>query len=207
MSVGVLVLQTKTITQVTSWTIGEEFTCTPGPIATAKLFMVAATMCGTTMNYIIFTTINIKTMKTYIGTKQVKAEPMDELAAVEKGYARKNEDNHEWRQGYHVQYANPDGSTYDSWSPKDVFERSYNVCDEEQIAMVCFPLTNRSINKAVSLLTIGGADDKTLEEVAAKMENLKKKGFAIVPSKIYNTGDEGQQFEMMVPLLALGISL
>lgn len=38
-------------------------------------------------------------MKTYIGTKQVKAEPMDELAAVEKGYARKNEDNHEWRQG------------------------------------------------------------------------------------------------------------
>lgn len=146
-------------------------------------------------------------MKTYIGTKQVKAEPMDELAAVEKGYARKNEDNHEWRQGYHVQYANPDGSTYDSWSPKDVFERSYNVCDEEQIAMVCFPLTNRSINKAISLLTIGGADDKTLEEVAAKMEDLKKKGFAIVPSKIYNTGDEGQQFEMMVPLLALGISL
>lgn len=46
-------------------------------------------------------------MKTYIGTKQVKAEPMDELAAVEKGYARKNEDNHEWRQGYHVQYVAP----------------------------------------------------------------------------------------------------
>lgn len=41
-------------------------------------------------------------MKTYIGTKQVKAEPMNELAAVEKGYARKNEDNHEWREGYHV---------------------------------------------------------------------------------------------------------
>lgn len=43
-------------------------------------------------------------MKTYIGTKQVKAEPMNELAAVDKGYARKNEDNHEWREGYHVQY-------------------------------------------------------------------------------------------------------
>lgn len=39
-------------------------------------------------------------MKTYIGTKQVKAEPMNELAAVEKGYARKNEDNHEWREGF-----------------------------------------------------------------------------------------------------------
>lgn len=61
----------------------------------------------------------------YIGTKHVKAEYMNELAAEEKGYARKNEDNHEWREGYHVQYTNPDGSTYDSWSPKDVFERSY----------------------------------------------------------------------------------
>ena len=68
-------------------------------------------------------------MKNYIGTKQVKAEPMDELAAVEKGYARKNEDNHDWRQGYHVQYTNPDGSTYDSWSPKRVFEQAYKCAD------------------------------------------------------------------------------
>mgnify|MGYP006903497677 CR=1 FL=1 len=68
-------------------------------------------------------------MKKYIGTKQVKAEPMNELAAVEKGFARKNEDNHEWRQGYHVQYTNPDGSTYDSWSPKQVFEQSYKRAD------------------------------------------------------------------------------
>lgn len=70
-----------------------------------------------------------KTMKTYIGTKQVKAEPMNELAAVEKGYARKNEDNHEWREGYHVQYTNPDGSTYDSWSPKSVFEQAYKCAN------------------------------------------------------------------------------
>lgn len=68
-------------------------------------------------------------MKTYIGTKQVKAEPMNELAAVENGYARKNEDNHEWREGYHVQYINPDGSTYDSWSPKSVFEQAYKCAD------------------------------------------------------------------------------
>ena len=68
-------------------------------------------------------------MKTYIGKKQVKAEPMNELAAVEKGYARKNEDNHEWREGYHVQYTNPDGSTYDSWSPKQVFEQAYKCAD------------------------------------------------------------------------------
>ena len=146
-------------------------------------------------------------MKTYIGTKQVKAEPMNELAAVEKGYARKNEDNHEWREGYHVQYTNPDGSTYDSWSPKQVFENSYNVCDEGQVAMVCFHLTHGSINKAISLLTLGGADDKMLEEVAAKIENLKKKGFAIISPEFYKQGDEGRQFEMMLPLLGLGISV
>ena len=146
-------------------------------------------------------------MKTYIGTKQVKAEPMNELAAVEKGYARKNEDNHEWREGYHVQYTNPDGSTYDSWSPKSVFESSYNVCDERQVAMVCFPLTHGSINKAISLLTLGGADDKMLEEVAAKIENLKKKGFAIISPELYKQVDEGRQFEMMLPLLGLGISV
>ena len=54
---------------------------------------------------------------------------MNELAAVEKGYARENEDNHEWREGYHVQYTNPDGSIYDSWSPKSVFEKAYRVAE------------------------------------------------------------------------------
>lgn len=58
------------------------------------------------------------------------AAPMDEATAVAKGFARKNEDNHEWRSGYHVQYTNPDGSTYDSWSPKDVFEKSYLVAED-----------------------------------------------------------------------------
>ena len=66
-----------------------------------------------------------QTLKTYIGTKEVKAAPMDEATAVAKGFARKNEDNHEWRPGYHIQYTNTDGSTYDSWSPKDVFEAAY----------------------------------------------------------------------------------
>lgn len=68
-------------------------------------------------------------MKKYVGTKTVKAMPMNELAAVEKGYARKNEDNHEWREGYHVQYTNPDGSIYNSWSPKSVFEKAYRAAE------------------------------------------------------------------------------
>lgn len=68
-------------------------------------------------------------MKKYIGTKEIMAEPMNECIAVEKGFARPNTDNHEWRSGYHVQYTNPDGSTYDSWSPKEVFEQAYQVAD------------------------------------------------------------------------------
>ena len=68
-------------------------------------------------------------MKKYIGTKEIMAEPMNGCIAVEKGFARPNTDNHEWRSGYHVQYTNPDGSTYDSWSPKDVFEKAYQVSD------------------------------------------------------------------------------
>lgn len=68
-------------------------------------------------------------MKKYIGKKEIMAEPMNECIAIKKGFARPNTDNHEWRSGYHVQYTNPDGSTYDSWSPKDVFERSYQVAD------------------------------------------------------------------------------
>ena len=64
-------------------------------------------------------------MKKYISIKEVQAEPMNELQAVELGYARPNEDNHEWRQGYHVLY--PDG--YHSWCPKKQFEES-NRCAE-----------------------------------------------------------------------------
>lgn len=55
-----------------------------------------------------------------ISKKEIQAEPMNELRAVELGYARANTDNHEWRLGYHVLY--PDG--YHSWCPKDQFEKT-----------------------------------------------------------------------------------
>ena len=69
------------------------------------------------------------TLKQYIGTKTVKAEPMVKSAAVAKGWARASEGNTD-TPGYHVQYTNPDGSTYDSWSPKDVFEKSYQMAED-----------------------------------------------------------------------------
>ena len=67
-------------------------------------------------------------MKNYTGTKTVLAEPMNEFDAVQKGIAKPNTDNHEFRDGYHVVY--PDG--YESWSPKDVFEKAYK-CSETHI--------------------------------------------------------------------------
>lgn len=69
------------------------------------------------------------TLKLYIGTKMVKAEPMAKSAAVTKGWARPSLEGNEDVPGYHVQYTNPDGSTYDSWSPKDVFEQSYQIVE------------------------------------------------------------------------------
>lgn len=71
-----------------------------------------------------------KTLKQYIGTKMVKAEPMAKSAAVAKGWARPSSEGNEDVPGYHVQYTNPDGSTYDSWSPKDVFEKSYQIAED-----------------------------------------------------------------------------
>ena len=64
------------------------------------------------------------TMK-YIGKKEVQAERMNEYDAVQLGYARPNEDNHEWREGYHVIY--PDG--YHSWSPFNVFKSAYKLSE------------------------------------------------------------------------------
>lgn len=74
--------------------------------------------------------MNAEALKKYIGTKEVMAAPMDEATAVAKGFARKNDDNHEWRPSFHVRYNNPDGSIYDSWSPADVFNQSYKVADD-----------------------------------------------------------------------------
>lgn len=73
--------------------------------------------------------MEITTLKLYIGTKMVKAEPMAKSAAVTKGWARSSSEGNEDVPGYHVQYTNPDGSTYDSWSPKDVFEQSYQIVE------------------------------------------------------------------------------
>ncbi len=65
-------------------------------------------------------------MKSYIGAKIIKAEPMDELTFLKtfKG----QDEKHGNPPGYHIRY--PDG--YDSWSPKDVFESAYRLILEAE---------------------------------------------------------------------------
>lgn len=66
-------------------------------------------------------------MKTYVGTKTIKAEPMTYGAAHECGLIRENTYVEEYNdnKGYHVVY--PDG--YESWSPTEVFEGIYKVSE------------------------------------------------------------------------------
>lgn len=63
------------------------------------------------------------TMEIAIGTKVIGFRPTTEKTFRElkgQGWG-----GHEDVDGYHVQYSNPNGSYYDSWSPKAVFEEAY----------------------------------------------------------------------------------
>ncbi|WP_455636827.1 DUF2829 domain-containing protein [Parabacteroides sp.] len=74
-------------------------------------------------------------MKKYIGTKQIEAEPMTLGEAHDRGFLqvkRVFEDGERDNDGYHVKYQ--DG--YESWSPKDVFEKAYQVA-ETHIDRLC----------------------------------------------------------------------
>ena len=64
-------------------------------------------------------------MKKYIGTKEIEAEPMTEAEACEAGLLRT--ESYRDVPGYHVRYENG----YESWSPKDVFEKAYKVADTQ----------------------------------------------------------------------------
>ncbi len=75
-------------------------------------------------------------MKSYIGTKVIQAELMDEgdfSTIVKKGEGKAVlGDNGKFREGYKVVYE--DG--YISWSPKEVFERCYREITESEKALV-----------------------------------------------------------------------
>ena len=65
-------------------------------------------------------------MKKYIGTKQIEAEPMTRGDAWGKHLLREKPSTENFDdEGYHVRYE--DG--YESWSPKDTFEKAYKIAD------------------------------------------------------------------------------
>lgn len=69
-------------------------------------------------------------MKVYIGTKIIKAEPMDECTFLST--FKNKESNRETRDGYLVQYDND----YKSWSPKEVFEIAYRELSEKEFNLI-----------------------------------------------------------------------
>ena len=65
-------------------------------------------------------------MKKYIGTKLIEAEPMTRGDAWGKHLLREKPSTENFDdEGYHVRYE--DG--YESWSPKDTFEKAYKIAD------------------------------------------------------------------------------
>ncbi len=74
----------------------------------------------------------MKISKTYIGTKIIQAEPMDENVFVNKIKGEPWDPKRPVREGYKVIY--PDG--YISWSPKDVFETSYREITDSEKALI-----------------------------------------------------------------------
>ena len=76
-----------------------------------------------------------ESLKPYIGAKIIMAEPMDGNQ-FNADYRNGQTEYAKGPDGYHVQYSNPDGSKYDSWSPKDVFERAYRQVGEDELEML-----------------------------------------------------------------------
>ena len=115
------------------------------------------------------------TLKLYIGTKIVKAEPMAKSSAVTKGWARSSSEGNEDVPGYHVQYINPDGSTYDSWSPKDVFEQSYQIVENFKDSLFISKLRIRMlIAEAETLLNVSGFKFLSASHVLQELRILKQ---------------------------------
>lgn len=71
-------------------------------------------------------------MKTYIGTKILKAEPMTEQAFESSVKKKTSPENQVDREGYKVVYDND----YTSWSPKEVFETHYREITENEKELI-----------------------------------------------------------------------
>lgn len=114
------------------------------------------------------------TLKLYIGTKMVKAEPMAKSAAVTKGWARPSSEGNEDVPGYHVQYTNPDGSTYDSWSPKDVFEQSYQIVENFKDRLFTAKLRLSMLIAEAEIMLNSGSNFLSASHVLQELRTIKQ---------------------------------
>lgn len=97
-------------------------------------------------------------MQRYIGTKIVKAKPMNRLEYNQlRGWELPADENGS-DEGMLVEYMDggkanhPDFSGYISWSPKDVFERSYHLFREDTW-LERLETERNELNTKVTLLT------------------------------------------------------
>lgn len=109
----------------------------------------------------------------YRGVKIVEAYKMDEATAIKSGFARANADNHEYGEGYHVTY--PDG--YESWSPKDVFEKSYRCIDSfrDRLIIERDELNEKLRNLIKFLDDVNKAEAPSLEGRDIELMNFQRK--------------------------------
>ena len=114
------------------------------------------------------------TLKPYIGTKMVMAEQMAKSAAVAKGWARPSSEGNEDVPGYHVQYTNPDGSTYDSWSPKDVFEQSYQIVENFKDRLFTAKLRLRMLIAEAEIMLNSGFKLLRASHVLQELRTIKQ---------------------------------
>lgn len=101
-------------------------------------------------------------MKKYIRTKQIEAEPMTLGDFVQKTgrnpYGKDIEDHKETEQGYHVRHEDD----YESWSPKDVFEKAYKCAETfvDRLHIECSDLYSK-LDKLVAFIDSGKMDEVT----------------------------------------------
>lgn len=70
-------------------------------------------------------------MQSYIGTKIIQAEPMNEVTFLEK-FKKQIPRPGATRPGYHVLYS--DG--YHSWSPEETFEEAYRLISDAEKKLI-----------------------------------------------------------------------
>lgn len=151
-------------------------------------------------------------MKKYIGTKQIEAEPMTRGDAWEKHLLREKPSTENFDdEGYHVRYE--DG--YESWSPKDTFEKAYNVADtpSDRMLIELIELTDRlnDLNKFISSDKFNELDSNSQAMLYAQAKAMEEYKYILDVrySRMKENDDrcECLYFGSAIPLLCAGFAI